>query len=303
MNFTSSSKFGSPEEVDHSTLSSSATVPTDYGKYDLKIDFQTQTIFGSVEYRIALLSPTAAAANTEFILDTFHLDINTVTCYTKSSEPKWDASNDPGSACQWSLDAPDPSLGNALRVALPSYEQKDMDEGKSIWIKVTYSTTGQSGALQWLPPEQTAGKVHPFCFTQCQAIHARSLLPCQDTPRIKIPFLARVRVVEPFTVLMSANGNFQQEAAMLPGLSPQDPAERGFIFSQQQPVPSYLVAIACGDLAFRPTSEYTGVFAEPSVVDSAAFEFSETEKMVAAGSEITGRRYQEVWGRYDVLCM
>ena len=102
---------------------------------------------------------------------------------------------------------------------------------------------------------------------------------------------------------MSAAGNFEQAPSLLPGLQPNQPAERGFVFEQQQPIPSYLIALACGDLAFRPTSNYTGVWAEPSVVEAAAFEFSETEPMVAAGSNITGCDYQTTWGRYDVLCM
>jgi leukotriene-A4 hydrolase len=299
--FTTSSNIGQPDEVDHSTLSSSSATPVNYGKFDLKIDFDTQTISGAVEYRVDLQSATSTT--TEFVLDTYHLDITTVTCYTKASAPSWDSSIDPGSACAWNLDAAHPSLGNALRVQLPALSQASIDQGKAIWVKIVYSTTSQSGALQWLPPEQTAGKIHPFCFTQCQAIHARSLLPCQDTPRIKIPYSARVRVAEPFTVLMSASGNFEQTPTMLPGLAPNAPSERGFIFEQPQPIPSYLVAIACGDLAFRPTSEYTGVWAEPSVVEAAAFEFSETEPMVRAGSLITGCDYKTTWGRYDVLCM
>ena len=293
--FESSSKLGDPQEVDHSTLSSSATTPINYGKYDLKINFENQTISGIVEYRVAI---TPSTATTEFVLDTNHLDIASVTCYTKSNTPAWSSSIDPGTACQWSLDAKSGDLGNALRVELPALSQTDFDAGKSIWCKIVYSTTAQSGALQWLPPEQTAGKQHPFCFTQCQAIHARSLLPCQDTPRIKVPYSARVRVAEPFTVLMSAAGNFAQKPSMLPGLGPNDKPERGFIFEQQQPIPSYLIAIACGDLAFLPTSDYTGVWAEPSVVEAAAFEFSETEPMVAAGSIITGCDYKETWGRY-----
>jgi leukotriene A-4 hydrolase/aminopeptidase len=298
--FQTSSNIGGVDEVDHSTLSSSATTPVNYGKYDLKIDFEKKKIYGTVEYRVIV---TPSTETTELVLDSNHLEISSVTYYVKSNKPEWSTSNDPGSACTWTLDAVNGSLGSALRVELPPFSQEKIDQGLALWVKVVYSTTSKSGALQWLPPEQTAGKQYPFCFTQCQAIHARSLIPCQDTPRIKIPYSARVRVVEPFTVLMSASGNFEQEPSMIPGLGPNDPAERGYLFEQSQPIPSYLLAIACGDLAFRPTSDYTGVFAEPSVVDAAAFEFSETESMVAAGSTITGCDYKETWGRYDVLCM
>jgi leukotriene-A4 hydrolase len=301
--FDSASAFGAPDEVDHSTLSSSATVPVNYGKYDLKIDFDKQQIYGSVEYRVGLTPSSTMTDNTELVLDSHHLDITGVTYYIKAHASNWDNSIDPGAACEWTLDAAHGALGNALRITLPPVSAATIDGGQAMWVKIMYSTTSQSGALQWLPPEQTAGKQHPFCFTQCQAIHARSLLPCQDTPRIKVPYSARVRVAEPFTVLMSASGNYKQTPAMLPGLQPNDPSERGYVFEQQQPIPSYLICIACGDLAFLPTSDYTGVFAEPSVVEAAAFEFSETEPMVAAGSLITGCDYKATWGRYDVLCM
>ena len=46
-------------------------------------------------------------------------------------------------------------------------------------IRIEYETTQGCSAAQWLTPEQTVGKAHPYLFTQCQAIHARSLLTCQ----------------------------------------------------------------------------------------------------------------------------
>ena len=59
-------------------------------------------------------------------------------------------------------------------------------------LKIFYSTTPKCTALQWLPAEQTLGKKHAYLFSQCQAIHARSLVPCQDTPGVKMTYSAKV---------------------------------------------------------------------------------------------------------------
>ena len=55
-------------------------------------------------------------------------------------------------------------------------------------IRIEYATAPTASAVQWLSAEQTADKNHPYLFTQCQAIHARSLMPCQDTPVVKAPY-------------------------------------------------------------------------------------------------------------------
>ena len=62
----------------------------------------------------------------------------------------------------------------------------------SVKIKINYETTPNCTALQWLSPSQTAGKTHPYMFSQCQAIHCRSMVPCQDTPAVKMPYSAEV---------------------------------------------------------------------------------------------------------------
>jgi hypothetical protein len=46
-------------------------------------------------------------------------------------------------------------------------------------LGIRFSCSPNSTALQFLDPAQTAGGQHPYLFTQCQAIHARSLVPCQ----------------------------------------------------------------------------------------------------------------------------
>ena len=88
-------------------------------------------------------------------------------------------------------------LGTRISVPIPK-GVKEFD------VKFDYSTSNEATAIQWAAPEATAGKKHPYVYTQCQAIHARSLLPCMDSPGVKATYSASVHAPEWCTVLMSA---------------------------------------------------------------------------------------------------
>ncbi|CAN5705997.1 M1 family metallopeptidase [soil metagenome] len=173
-----------------------------------------------------------------------------------------------------------PIHGVPLRIDLPAGADR---------VRVAYRTSPTATALQWLDPEQTAGGRRPFLFTQSQAIHARSWIPLQDSPGVRVTYSARIRVPEGLKAVMSAEGNFQAEEAA-----------GEFRFEMPQPIPPYLIALAVGDLAFRPIGPRTGVYAEPAVIDRAAFEFEDTERMI----EVTEARFGPYrWGRYDILVL
>src|SRR5690554_1531406 len=142
--------------------------------------------------------------------------------------------------------------------------------------------------MQWLDPVQTAGKEKPFLFTQSQAILARTWIPCQDGPGVRFTYEATVTVLPGLLALMSAS-------------NPVEIKDNGsYKFRMDQPIPSYLMALAVGDLAYQPLGENSGVYAEPSVIEKAAAEFENIPQMIEKAEAMYGP-YR--WEQYDVLVL
>ncbi len=191
-------------------------------------------------------------------------------------------------------------MGQALTITLPSKYTSD----QTFSVKIDYSTTEKCTALGWLTPAQTRGKEFPYLYSQCQAIHARSLLPCQDTPAIKATYEAEVDSVIP--VLMSAllkspslqNITFNTttttdqstqgeeedssyESFHQPGQLTSSSPPTTYIYNQPIPIPSYLIAIAAGNLVHKTFEDKsgkdwkTGVWTEPEMLKDAVWEFKE----------------------------
>lgn len=154
-------------------------------------------------------------------------------------------------------------------------------------VRVEYRTGANADAVQWLEPAQTSGGKSPFLFTQGQAVLTRTWIPLQDSPGIRVTYAARIRGPKGLTALMSAEQLGQD-------------TEGAFRFRMTRPIPPYLIALACGELAFAPVSARCGIWAEPSVVESARAEFDDTESMIRAAEDLFGP-YR--WGRYDVLVL
>lgn len=233
---------------------------------DATLDFDARVLRGRVALDLDV-APDAA----EVVLDTKDLDVRAVT-------------DGDGRALDWSLGPADPILGRALGVALPDGVRR---------VAVEYATTPAGEGLFWLEPAQTAGGGHPFVFSQGHAILTRSWLPTQDSVGLRQTYDARVTVPDGLTVVMSAE-------RLTPGGEPGGGGGRRYAFRMPHAIPTYLIALAAGDLAFRPVSARCGVFAESALVDRARAEFAELERMLEAAEAVAGP-YR--WGRADLLVL
>jgi aminopeptidase N len=186
-----------------------------------------------------------------------------------------------GKDIAWALDANDPILGQRLHL-------RQLDDVAEFTIELT--TSPQAKALQWLSPQQTAGGQHPFLYSQCQAIQARSIFPCQDSPSVRFTFDARVQVANPLVAVLAA----EQTGVVEGG------ATRVFTFRMQQPIPSYLFAIVVGNLEFREFGPRTGIYGEPEGLDAHAWEYAENERKLDQAEGLLG---PYLWDRYDIVIM
>lgn len=228
---------------------------------DLQVDFERRILFGHVRLSIAR-APGASALR----LDTAKLRIMEVY-------------DDQGVAMAFQLEDERTFLGRALVI--------EIGQGTEA-VNIRYETSPGAAALQWLEPVQTEGKRHPFLFTQSQAILARSWIPIQDSPGIRFTYNAVIQVPPGLYALMSAS-------------NPQAIAEDGrYAFSMREPIPAYLMALAVGELHFAPVGPRTGVYAEPEMLERAAFEFAEMEDMLIIAEKLYGD-YR--WERYDLLIL
>jgi leukotriene-A4 hydrolase len=187
-----------------------------------------------------------------------------------------------GTPLEWELAQPEGFMGSRLRVF-------PVDPTGSLDIR--YRTSPGASALQWLEPELTAGKREPFLFSQCQPHHARSILPCQDSPQARFTYDASVTVPEGMVAVMSAAPGEVQRAA---------PDVDEWEFSMPQAIPSYLLALAVGDLVPRDIGPRTKVWAEPATIEAAAWEFADAERMLEAAEGLFG---PYLWDRFDFLVM
>ncbi len=254
-----------PEEGDVHTYANMNQFEVKHLALDLDVDFDRQVLSGT-----AILDFQRVSGSSPMVLDTRDLEIGKVEVAADGAHFE---------DTPFELGPTDPILGAPLTIQIPC-------PGGA--VRIHYSTTRKSTALQWLTPAQTTDKKHPFLFTQSQAIHARSWIPLQDTPSVKLTYSAHIRTPKDLIAVMSA------------GNVPNEPRDGDYSFQMPQPVPSYLIALAVGDLEFRQLGRRTGVYAERPVVERAAKEFEDTEEMLDTAERLFGP-YR--WGRYDVLVL
>lgn len=238
-----------------------AKAVVDHLNWEAEVDFEGQKIVATATYDI-----TTSNDADRLKLDIRNLDIKSVSV---DGEP----------TKEWWLGPEQPFLGQELAIAItPETKQ----------VSIDYQTTEGAEALQWLNAQQTAGKEKPFLFTQSQAILARTWIPCQDSPGVRYTYEATVTVPSGLLAVMSASNPVNIDSSGV------------YSFQMNQPIPSYLMALSVGDLRFAEIGERTGVYAEPSILDAAAYEFEDMQKMLEAAEAIYGRY---AWDRYDVLVL
>ena len=227
----------------------------------LEVDFDRKVLTGNANVKFEK-TPEAR----QLVLDTNGLDIELVTI-------------EGGGETTFTLGEEKPFLGRALTI--------DLDEDTEA-VSIVYTTSPDAAAVQWLSPEQTAGGKHPFLFTQSQAILARTWVPCQDSPGVRMTYEATITVPRGLMAVMSAE-------------NPTEANDSGvYHFKMPQPIPSYLLALSVGDLAFRRFSNNSGVYAEKPMIKASEYELADTPKMIEAAEKLYGP-YR--WGQYDVLVL
>ena len=249
-----------PEIVDVHSFANPKLAVVKHLDLDVIVNFDSQTISGVANWSIQ------NNGSDSIFFDTDDLEIEKITINNRVETT-------------FTIHKRDFILGSKLAVLIQPQTET---------VSIYYSTKPGSKALQWLSEEQTYGKNHPFLFTQSQAILARTWLPCQDSPGIRYTYNAKVKVPKELMALMSAN-------------NPQEKSETGeYEFSMENPIPSYLMALAVGDIAFAPISDRTGVYAEPGMLAKAKYEFADMETMVEAAEKLYG---PYAWGRYDLIVL
>lgn len=252
--------------LDPSSYSNTDELTLYHVDIDWTVSFEKSTLSGSALLHFKTLKHDLE----EIFLDISDLCINSIAIKTSAGEIP----------VNWDIGAHVENIGSKLTIYLPT---KTSGEFK---LLIEYTTNPKASALQWLKAEQTYGKRHPYLFSQCQAIHARSILPCQDTPATKFTYNATLHHPAELIGLMSAVRRKSE-----PGVSH---------FEQKICIPSYLLAIVVGDLVEKSIGPISSVWAEKEQLDESAEEFSQTADFLAKAEQVCG---PYVWGRYDLLLM
>ncbi|QEU58962.1 Lap2 [Kluyveromyces lactis] len=246
-------------EFDYSTLSNYKSFRVKHSQLDVSVDFKKKTISGSVSYEIEKVKKDENTIK----LDTSYLNISKVTV-NNEDEVKFKL-----------LERKHP-LGSQLIVSPSSLPE-------IFNLSLQFSTTADCTALQWLDEHQTSGK--PYVFSQLEAIHARSLFPCFDTPSVKSTYFANIKSELPVVFSGIQTG--------------YDDSTKVYSFKQEVPIPAYLIGIASGDLASADIGPRSKVYVEPYRLKDAQWEFDgDVEKFITTAEDII---FKYEWGTYDIL--
>lgn len=255
---------------DPSTLSNYGAWRTKHTTANFKIDFDRKCLKGSV---ILQLESQTEKESTEVILDSRFVKVSSVSI--NSAESKWELK-----------EHTDP-LGAPLHISVPD----GVSKGEIINLAIELETTEKCTALQWLTPAQTSNKKYPYMFSQCQAINARSIFPCQDTPDVKSTFTFNLTSTLPVV----ASGVPVGDHKAAPG------TEKLYEFEQKVPIPSYLFAVASGDIETARIGPRSFVATGPNELADCKWELeADMEKFMEVAEKLV---FPYKWGEYNVLIL
>jgi len=247
--------------VDEHSYANFNDVRVQHLSWDVTVDFESKRITGAAKWDIE-----NRTGGRILVLDTRQLSINSIVL-------------DNGKEADFVLSKADSVLGQSLSIEI---------EPETKWVSIDYATSPEAEALQWLAPEQTLGKEHPYLFSQSQAILARTWIPCQDGPGVKFTYEAKVKTDPKLLALMSAKNT-------------QTKSKNGrYSFVMDQPISSYLLALTVGDLEFSSTGRNSGVYAEPEMLEKAVWELQSMQSMIDSAELLYG---PYAWERYDVVIL
>jgi len=210
--------------------------------------------------RYELLSLTSIS---KIVLDSSFIKINSIK--TDSTELKY------------KINERVEPLGNSIEINHKVESETDFD------LIVDFETTKESTALQWLKTEQSTKDSSDYVFTQLEPIHARSLFPCFDTPSVKSTFNANIKSKHP---------------VVFSGL-PIESISGVYKFHQKIPIPSYLIAIASGNIVGAKGGPRSTIYAEPNRLQDSINEFEQDlEKFIQIAEKIVT---PYIWTTYDIL--
>lgn len=256
-------------KIDPNSYSEPEKIVLQHADINWSVDFNRKNITGGVTLKFEILAKEGVAY---ILLDVSEITIKSVFVQSKGGVVP----------CSFVVTDYVENIGSKLTINLPNVFKEE------VTLIIDYYTATTASALDWLSPEQTLGKKHPFMYSQCQSIHARSILPCQDTSAVKFTYTATVKHPSELIALMSAIRN---EDKCSSGIS---------CFEQTIPIPSYLIALAVGSLVSRQIGPITKVWAEKEQIEAAANEFTDTDFFVQTASDICG---PYVWKEYNLLVL
>lgn len=169
-----------------------------------------------------------------------------------------------GADIQYDADSPDKIPGSRLAFTVPDSRQ----------VAIRYATSHTASGLQWFDAKPGC---MPGLITQFEPIHARSALPCQDSPAVKFTAMVRVTIPSEVRGLVAANHDL--------GRIDNGNGTATETWKRDRKYPAYLLSILVGDYSYRHYDDRCGVWALPEMLDRVHEEFVSIPAIIAAAEK------------------